>query len=275
VQDADLERAVNDSGFPMQVGLKHLVETSGTEWNVALSEHAWHDPVTGDDRFLDMALRRGIELLVIECKRSRETEWIFLREPTNRSPNNQRRLARAWATALKINQEGGTFIRFNGWQDVQADPRSPIAQYCVIRKNGQRTEALLERIAAEVVRATEAVASQNLGIHRQKKSLLRHAYVPVIVSTARLFVCDFDPRRFDPQSGEIPDNEFTEFPMVRFSKSFSHPTQFRVADSLERISDLSGNSVLVVQAMYFLEFLRNWHLEASNDHDLARELWGT
>jgi hypothetical protein len=270
VKDLELEKAVNDSGFPMQLGLKHIVETSGVRWEVALSEHPWRDPASGEDRFLDLALRQGNDqLLVIECKRSRETDWIFIREPTRNPPNNQRREGRAWVTARKQ----GNVLRLNGWCGGWFEPRSPVAQYCVIRKNNQRTQELLERTAAEVVRATEALAGQNLAIHAPRNIRFSCVYVPVIVSTARLLICDVDPAQFDPAIGEIPGDEFSEVSMVRFSKSFGHPTTYGDATRLEDIAAYSGSSVLVVQAKYSLEFLQQWHVEF--DTDTARELWHT
>src|SRR5437879_1684849 len=91
MQDPELEKAVNDSGFPLQLGLKHLVQTGGARFRVALAEHRWRDPLADETKFLDLALRTGDDrlpqLLVVECKRARDTDWIFLREPTGQAPN--------------------------------------------------------------------------------------------------------------------------------------------------------------------------------------------
>jgi len=93
--------------------LKHVVQTGGARFHVALSEHPWRDPLANETKFLDLVLRSGNDqFLVIECKRARDTEWIFLREPTDDAPNNHRRVARAWITALKLesNGQGGLIL---------------------------------------------------------------------------------------------------------------------------------------------------------------------
>jgi hypothetical protein len=164
-------------------------------------------------------------------------------------------------------------MKVNEWCDVWIAPRSPVAQYCVVRKNNQRTQELLEKTAAEVVRATEAVAQQNVDIHRQQRARLSGVYVPVIVTTARLSVCDFDPSRFDPAAGEIPGGDFNEVGMVRFAKSFSHPTSYGNAAQLEDVAAMSGHSVLIVQSQFFPEFLMRWQFDLH--HELAGVLWGS
>jgi len=143
VQDPELGKAVNDSGFPLQLGLKHVIQTGGARFQVAVSEHLWRDPLGDETKFLDLALRTGNDqLLVIECKRARETDWIFLREPSGQAPSNERRVARAWITAVKVNESHHVNVSVNDWYDVWIEPRSPITQYCVVRKNNQRTPEL-------------------------------------------------------------------------------------------------------------------------------------
>lgn len=269
MNDAELSKAINDSGFPMQLGLKYLVESGGTPWRVALSEHPWRDPASGDDKFLDFVLRSGKEVMVVECKRSRDTDWIFLREPTGQAPNNERRIARSWVNVVKPNRS----VRVNEWCETLIDPRSPVAQYCVIRKNNQRTQELLEKTAAEVVRAVEALATQDLDVSLANNSRLSSLYIPVIVTTARLYVCDVAPKTFDPADGAIPDNDFARIGMVRFEKSLNHPTNYGDASSLEEVAKQAERSVLIVESGYFLEFLRRWHIEVS-DTQLGNEIWG-
>lgn len=269
MNDEELAKAINDSGFPMQLGLKHLVETGGSRWHVALSEHPWNDPASGDDKFLDFVLRSGNELMVVECKRSRDTDWIFLREPTGQAPNNKRRIARAWITVQK--PDGSQTV--NEWNEILVDPDSPIAQYCVIRKSNQRTQELLERTAAEVVRAVESIATQDINVSRAKHSLLRSIYIPVIVTTARLFVCDVDPSTFDPADGAILSSDFSRVGMVRFVKTLNHPKSYGDASNLEEVAMQAERSVLIVESGYFLEFLRKWQLDVK-EKQLAQEIWG-
>jgi hypothetical protein len=52
----ELAKAINESGFPLQLGLKNLV-AGIPEWHVALAEHPWRDPLNGDEKFLDLVVK--------------------------------------------------------------------------------------------------------------------------------------------------------------------------------------------------------------------------
>ena len=75
MKNTDLEKAVAESGFPLQLGVEHLVRSTGGGWRVILSEHPWHDSATDEDKFVDLVLQADPGLtLIVECKRAKETE---------------------------------------------------------------------------------------------------------------------------------------------------------------------------------------------------------
>ncbi len=53
--DAELAKAINESGFPLQLGLQQLIQRQPL-WKVRVAEHAWRDPVSGDEKFIDLVL---------------------------------------------------------------------------------------------------------------------------------------------------------------------------------------------------------------------------
>jgi hypothetical protein len=161
--------------------------------------------------------------LVIECKRAKDTEWIFLREPSNYENQNHRSHLRA---RMAANYSGMT-TPVDEWVDVQFDPRSPEALFCIIRKNNQRSQELLEKTAAEIARATDALARQEMLIHHvpptRQPSLnsgLSRLYIPVIVTTAKMSICDADYSSVDLETGEVAGTVSSPSPVVRFRKSF-------------------------------------------------------
>jgi hypothetical protein len=260
----ELARAINESGFPLQVGLKLLANTG--DWRVALSEPAWRDPNSEDPKFIDIVLRGrgpGPLRLVIECKRARDTEWIFLREPTSYADCNNRLNVRA---RLAVRRQSGPGVV--DWTDIPFIPGSAEANYCVIRKNRQRSQDLLEKTAAELVRATEALARQEYTINdrvRQGDTTvnkgLSRVYVPMIVTTAKMYICDADYQGVDLQTGEVPNSSATAFPVVRFRKSLGGGDHKEwAARSVEQFAEWSERSVVVVQAAAFLDLLRRWDL---------------
>ena len=263
----DIEKAINESGFPLQLGLKRLLQTAGTRWRVALWEHPWRDPLSGDEKLLDMALSaESGQMMMIECKRARDTEWIFLREQSG-GQHDSRLATQCWVTAKKGNHPPDVF----DWTNVPHVPGSPVALFCVIRKNNQRSQELLERTAAELVRATEAVARQELKLFETTKKRLSRIYTPVIVTTAKLILCDIDYQDFDVQSGEMLADSSRQVPFIRFTKSLSVPETYLGADNLSDISKQSERSVVVVSAGSFVEFLNKW--DVGNIGSLAAVLW--
>jgi len=81
VTDPELLRLANESGFPLQIAIEHVVrQTSAAHgWQVRHSEHAWHNPADGQSGFIDLVLSdsNGFAYAVVECKRVRNTTWLF------------------------------------------------------------------------------------------------------------------------------------------------------------------------------------------------------
>ncbi len=272
-----LEQAINDSGFPLQLGLASLVH--GGEWRVILTEHAWKDPLSESEKFIDMVLQgrgqAGPLRLVIECKRAKDTEWIFLREQSSYQHQNHRSHLRARMVA---NYSGMT-TPVDEWVDVQFDPRSPEATFCVIRKNSQRSQELLERTASEIARAADALASQEMLIHKPSRqpslnSGLSRLYIPIIVTTAKMFICDADYGSVDLETGEVAGAVISPSPIVRFKKSLgSDASQLTRMLSIESFAKQSERSVLLVQANAILDFLKTAQVAMSTDRPLLEALF--
>ena len=272
MEDAELAKAINESGFPLQMGVEQLAQSS-PDWRVLLSEHAWRDPLSGDEKFIDLVLRRrtGPERLVIECKRARDTEWLFLRESTEYHDRDNRLNVRA-RVAARHPTKGGLI---DEWIDTPFIPGSPEATYCVVRKNNQRTQEMLERTAAEIVRATDALAAQEININAKNVILqLACVYVPMIVTTAKMFICDADYTTVNMETGEIPGATIAAAPIIRFKKSLGLPDLGRSnAVSVEKFAEQSERSVVVVQASAFSDFLSKWGISQRMPNELADALF--
>jgi hypothetical protein len=182
-----LSEVVNQSGFPLQVALVHTVEQNRDRhnWGTTYTEHAWKDQQTGDDGFIDVVLkqRHGICTLVVECKRVLESSWIFLL-PNGKS---NRRHAKAWVT-----QYGAGVRQYFGWADLTLEPATPQAEYCVVLGQDAKSKPMIERIGADLVSATRALATEEEPLLKRNRDA-NSIYFSVIVTTARLNVCVFDP----------------------------------------------------------------------------------
>jgi hypothetical protein len=55
-------RTLNESGFPLQIAVCHLVDSRNTDsrnpwrWKVRYTEHAWRHDESGRDGFIDVVL---------------------------------------------------------------------------------------------------------------------------------------------------------------------------------------------------------------------------
>src|SRR5258706_14117609 len=134
MDEKKLAEFVNQSGFPLQIGIANLIEKSNTGWQVLYAEHAWKNDEEQSSGFLDLALQDGnrTAVAVIECKRVLDSTWIFL-QPGTRVVARSR--AKAW---VKSRQS-------RGWVDLAVDPTGPECGYCVLSGQDAKSRPILER----------------------------------------------------------------------------------------------------------------------------------
>jgi hypothetical protein len=110
---------------------------------------------------------------------------------------------------------------------------------------------MLERTAAELILATEAVADEEFRI-----PTIGMSYSPVIVTTAELSVCHYNPSDISLDTGEISNASFEIVPYVRFRKSLVQGGA--QGETLTKIASESERTVFVVNANKFISFLQEW-----------------
>ncbi len=248
-----LKGVVDKSGFPLQVGISHLIDsaTKGLGWRVQYAEHAWRNVEDDLSGFIDLVLENASRnmALVVECKRVQEVSWVFLSPHPKPHP---RRYARAW-----VSQYDGGFIKF-GWDDFPLDPPSVQSDFCCVFGQDAKSIPMLERVGSTLVSSTEALAKE------EKTTLLsddfnRRAYLNVIVTTAKLKVCSFDPSDISLKDGTISKCTFDDVPYVRFQKQlsirFPDSLAFSVGDT-SAVAKAKENTVFVVNSESLLEFVQ-------------------
>lgn len=151
---SELKDIVNSSGFPLQIGIEHLVNktTDKHGWKVLSREHSWKNTHANSSGFIDLVLinRYGTSVMVIECKRVLKSNWIFL---VPSETVKDRRPIKTWIT--RINQSKTT--HFN-WIDVTGEPSTVESEFCVVLGQDAKSKPMLERVAGELVEATEGFA---------------------------------------------------------------------------------------------------------------------
>jgi len=257
-QDEKWRNIVNSSGFPLQIGIAHQIERAwpgGGGWRTVLTEHPWRHPESAEDGFIDLVIEDQFrtQVMVVECKRVRDTEWFFLISKENPKP---RRVANAWFTYL----HGERKNRF-GWQDHPTEPSSYQSEFCVVHGQDSKSRPMLERVAAQLVESTEALAHEEFAIHKDGTEFLR-IYFNVIITTADLKVCKFKPEDIDIAAGEISKATFETVPWVRLRKTLiPRPAASGSEKTISEVATKNERTVFVVNSERFVNFLAQWELD--------------
>lgn len=233
-QDRDLLKLMNAAGFLFQLRVQDEIErTSPThQKSVVAREHRWIDPETGREGFIDLVVTTGTNgKMVVECKRVRDSEWIFL-VPTGSDKTQRARVL--WTKKFDETRQG------SAWNQFMLTPPSVESEFCIVRGQDRDQQPMLERLSSIVLRSAEALAAEELGYNSAVGWTGLRFYFPVIVTTATLRVCRFQPTDIDLLSGELSDAEFEEVPFIRFTKSLS--SGFSTSRPPETLSDAARES---------------------------------
>jgi hypothetical protein len=256
--DDDLLRVINGSGFPLQIAVQYLAEQQGTEWRIRHREHAWSNPEDGLSGFIDVVLehRQTKDCLVIECKRIQNAGWLFL---SHTGALKSRLHSKVWATAFK-----GNALHHFGWTDISIRLETPEAQFCCMRgQSSNDKNTFLERVAGELVSATEALAHEERDYRNNQDESCR-LYINVIVTTAPLYFAAYDKTSLNLENGSLTSANFHQVPFLRVRKQFSMRHTALTSDDWQRQDDVDyrrENTVFVVETIHFADFLEQLNTE--------------
>ena len=268
--DSNFKHIANDSGFPLQIALQQSVKTGTNmhQWNVHRAEHAWNNPADGKSGFIDLVVSRKdiCVSLVIECKRVKESTWVFMN--SNGKSDDQQKAFRSWVSCYR----NRTFTAFD-WFDVNPNISMPEAHFCAIRGQGTNDKnTLLERVAADLVSSTEALALEERDYRRENFDSVS-MYFNVLVTTAELVVTEFDPSDIALKDGTINEAKFRDVSYLQVRKQFSvRPIRLTAQDweISNQPCNHRENTVIVVRADYFEKFLGNFYVPIENHHRFLR-----
>ncbi len=257
---------INTSGFPLQIAIKHLAAKTNPKWDELYNEHAWWNSDTGGSGFIDLVLELNGKRIVavIECKRVQETAWLFLSEKENTQRVKNRRHAKLWCTFWNPERQ----VQHHDWADVALDPASPESLYCVVDGQTPKDRPMIERVASELLDATEAVAHEELNTLVQTSTNGVRIYISILVTTATLKVCAIDPEGISLTDGKATAAESVEVPLVRLRKQLSQRSagskEHHWLDPLREQARGKERTVFVVTATYLQQFLNDIEFDLSS-----------
>ena len=210
--------------------------------------------------------------LVIECKKNNPeyVDWIFFEKPRRGLT-----LFRAIETIPTRSQPPSQSRFFFAYPlrdllvaDEARETRSFYQSYSDQKKDKTKTSnAAITDAARQVALAAQAVVYQDYLSEKQRTKApdLRqvYAFVPVILTTAHLFLCSFDPKDVNADTGEIPYDKAAlkevpyliyEFPLPYHLQSTHLYANKADINALELEAHLRMH-IFVVHSERFIEFL--------------------
>lgn len=256
--DKHTKAIADSSGFPLQLRIRELVATHG-DWQVKLEEHPWK--VLDTYSYIDLVInkrRYTNQILVIECKRANNAQWVFL---TPSSTSQSRHPDRIWYSVFR----GDSWLSYD-WRDAYLEPFSALSSYCAIKGQEQGRNVLLERTTSLLVESIEALAQQekdrfesNVDGDRDSGTFNR-IYTPVIVTTAVLRLAIFDAEKISLHDGALPDDtKYETVPYLRYRKSMGEINIFQ-GYNIRDANINSEKTVFIVNAEHFDVFLNEWNI---------------
>jgi hypothetical protein len=271
MSDDTTRNLVDKSGFAFQLAIESEVRAAQSRFRVLATEHGWHNARTGDSGFIDVVLHDDSMpdiRLVVECKRHLGAHWAFLcpDESQKLSANRwrdtperlQQKVIARWTGVSKTTKARAT-------DGFLCSPVSEYSSFSTLHGHAEGQTPMLERVAGELVLATEAIADEQMAIDIAQRSAnpafrsTVFVYVPVIVTTARLTACKFKPADVSVADGKLPQTStFADVPFVRFVKNLSHDYDVTDHATLASANAAKDRTVFIVNGERFGEFLRKF-----------------
>jgi hypothetical protein len=252
---------VHRSGFPLQMHVQEIIRSKSGEhhWSLFAHEHPWSN-AEGGKGFVDLVAgcpgfwlgsflggRQCRATLIIECKRIAGT-WVFLATPPAREGN---------AAQLLCFQEKGSptpayTLRAFG-------PSMPESEYCVLETGGKEDRRQLEGMGTDLLESVEAIARADWKAFADPKYPYGSAlYVPVLVTTAALQLCVFEPTAASLRDGLVPSDRVKEQKVVnwvRFNKDLGFFEGAKRLEPAQWGTKGPHQTIFVVSAEHFETFL--------------------
>ncbi|MGB8991618.1 MAG: hypothetical protein WCD80_06150 [Desulfobaccales bacterium] len=241
-------KLANASGFLFQIGIDHEITrvraSKGGNWEVIAREHRWFDPASNSEAFIDLILQSHAGRMIVECKRTTDATWLFL------VPNSATEVKRA-KLLWTCQAEGNPPV--TAWDDLNLHPPSLESSFCIVRGRGEGDAPMLERLAGSLLRATEAVAEQELSIGPQQAYGPARIYLPVVITNADLRVCRFSPEDIDLKTGRINKTETQAVDFLKFRKSLSTTHQISTGINDLQQANIEDERTVIVMNVTALE----------------------
>src|SRR4030067_90331 len=119
---------VNSSGFAFQMRIEEELNKGQNRWHFAGREHRWQDE-GGQSGYIDLLVDFGALRVLIECKKQKDKNWIFLK---SKSGQHRDRCSLLWAKKYKPIEQLSFPSDFAAWDIFSVAPTSYASAFCTM-----------------------------------------------------------------------------------------------------------------------------------------------
>ncbi|OGG31526.1 hypothetical protein A3A63_01080 [Candidatus Gottesmanbacteria bacterium RIFCSPLOWO2_01_FULL_46_9] len=269
-------------------------EVKKSHWNIVSTNYPvefpkHNGPLTGEQSSLDIYAQLAKETilltLLIECKKNNPEfiDWVFFAHP------NPKRSTHFTGSLIGNRTLEGTGHKWEPTQMLSpmislewiqtSDAWETRGRYSAY-KQGDKTRTsntAISQSAHQIALATKSIFAEELHNNQVISSrsinaempYIHQIFIPTIVTTAKLYVCKFDPKDVDEKTGEIPFSKATLEEQPYLLYEYPLPVHFH-SEPLDKVGVIkTGNrefgtrmDIIVVNSSKLSEFLLK--LESGN-----------
>ncbi|NMC36156.1 hypothetical protein GYA49_03870 [Candidatus Beckwithbacteria bacterium] len=260
-------------------------EIKKSNWNIVSINYPvefppHNGPFIGEQSSLDIyaqfAKKTILLTVLIECKKNNPEfiDWVFFSHPS------KKHLKHFTGSLIEHQLITG---KENKWQTISmlspmvaldwiptSDAWETRGNYLKYKKDGDKTRtsnAAIMNAAHQIALATKSVVNEEIVNSKtlsgkSEMPYIHQIFIPTIVTTAKLWICNFDPKDVNPKTGEIPFTKASLDEQPYLLYEYPLPVHFH-STPLDKVNVLkTGNKdfgtkmdILVVNSFHLSEFL--------------------
>jgi len=284
-------RALNIHGTFFERWCRETIHRSAN-WQLRYSNYpvGWERSHEGAlDIRADRLIEGHLVSLLIECKKHNPEfiDWVFFPQPPSAEHAVLRLSQLRWQSVNDVRWEVIVKHATLPWPSIVVDEaRETRGDYLGHKKLSDKTKTAnraIEEAAHQVAVATQWIRFEEqrhgnaLGamVPAPPPTHMYHHIIPLIVTTAKLYVCQFDPADIDPATGELPLDRahLTAVPHLRYEYPIPLSIQAGPLDAelrtilLERqMHRFQRLQIEIVNSVAFEDFLKDFAFDPNHPY---------
>ncbi len=141
------------------------------------------------------------------------------------------------------------------WIEPSIGPLSLVSEHCVMKSEGKNDFHSLEEILKELLGFLEDIAKKDMSIP-YSNPFWKRIYIPIIVTTANLQSCIFDPNTI--KKGSIDNCKINKIELIRIRMNLStniEDNELKINEDIKSVYQKNQFTVLILQEDHMMQSL--------------------